>query len=302
MGSESLATALAAFQADLPTVEKNRTGEVSGTSKQGKPYSYTYKYADLADVSSVVLKAIGKHGLSFTSRPTTVDGKFGLAYSLLHVSGDREDGFFELRDDPDIQRVGGRITYARRYCLCAVTGVAAEEDTDARHDAQQAPKPRASRRKPEMPEVDKHGAATLAEQTRMVHGAVDGVERLATTPPDDPWLSVDENGERRAAGQLPRPIGDQPPKPGHMQERLPHLNAIFGHFNRLGVQDKAYRLFVTALLAGLEPGGLKTSTDLTEEQAKRVLEELSHLKDGPALAARKKAIEAELELAAADAV
>src|SRR6266536_250750 len=145
-----LAEAFAAFQAELPVVEKNRTGEVSGVSKTGKPYSYTYKYADLADVSVIVLKKLGKHGLSFMAKPGTLDGKFGLAYSLLHSSGEREDGFFELRDDPDIQRVGGRITYARRYCLCAVTGVAAEEDTDARGDATAEPAaaPRRQRGKP----------------------------------------------------------------------------------------------------------------------------------------------------------
>ena len=279
MASESLATALAAFQAELPSVEKNRTGEVSGTSKTGKPYSYTYKYADLADVSSVVLKSIGKHGLSFTSRPTTIDGRFGLAYSLLHVSGDREDGFFELRDDPDIQRVGGRITYARRYCLCAVTGVAAEEDTDARNDAQPAPKrARSTRKQPDQPEVDEHGAATFAEQTRMVTGAVDGVERLNSTPPDDPWLTVDENGERREPGKLPKPIGPQPPKPGSAQARIGQVGLIVKQLDRLSIVDRTQRLAVTTALAGLPKGSLKSSKDLTPEQSTAVLKVLETLK------------------------
>src|SRR5271166_3307399 len=37
------------------------------------------------------------------------------------------------------------------------------------------------------PEVDAHGAATVAEQTRMTTGPEPGVERLGTTPVDDPW-------------------------------------------------------------------------------------------------------------------
>ena len=62
--------------------------------------------------------------------------------------------------------------------------------------------------------MDEHGAATFAEQTRMVTGAVPGTERLDGTPPGDPWHTVDENGERREPGELPGPPpGPQAPRP-----------------------------------------------------------------------------------------
>jgi ERF superfamily len=127
-----LAAALAAAQAELPEVKKNRSADVK--NKEGR-FLYAYSYADLADVSAAVLPVLGRHGLAFTAFPGhQQDGKFGLRYYLLHSSGAQLEGFFEIDDKGGMQLVGGRITYARRYCLCAVTGITADEDVDARDD------------------------------------------------------------------------------------------------------------------------------------------------------------------------
>jgi hypothetical protein len=127
----TLFEALARFQAELPAIRKGQTAD-TGT--------YKYDYADLADVSSAVLPRLGAVGLAFFARPTVRDdGRFGLAYSLVHgPSGEREDGWYNLPTDLSPQKIGGLITYARRYCLCAVTGVAPAGDDDdaagAEHD------------------------------------------------------------------------------------------------------------------------------------------------------------------------
>ena len=128
----NLATALAAFQADLPPLGKDSTAN-AGT--------YSYSYADLAAVSRVVLPLLGKQGLSFSSKPTLVDGKFVLDYVLRHSSGDEDRGSYPLPSGRP-QEVGSAITYARRYALMAVTGVfPAEEDDDgkAAHDTRVEP-------------------------------------------------------------------------------------------------------------------------------------------------------------------
>ena len=123
-----LYVALAKLQADLPSVGKDKTGKVQG--KDGKQ-GYSYSYADLADVTRAVMPLLGKHGLAFTARPTLLDGQFVLAYSLVHgESGQREDGFYPLPSSGTPQQIGGVITYARRYSLCAVTGVAPDNDDD----------------------------------------------------------------------------------------------------------------------------------------------------------------------------
>lgn len=119
---KNLAEALAAFQAQLPAVAKGATGQVQGRRN--------YRYADLADVSAVVMPRLAAHGLAFISKPSFNEhGKFVLSFSLLHVSGEREDGQFELGTG-NMQQLGSAITYARRYALCAVTGVVPDEDDD----------------------------------------------------------------------------------------------------------------------------------------------------------------------------
>lgn len=120
----SLAAALAAFQADLPTVHKGATGQVG--------QNRNYKYADLSDLNGAVLPRLGAVGLSFSAKPTvTADGRFILAYVLRHVSGDEDGGEWPLPEG-NSQAIGSALTYARRYCLQAVTGVAPDEDDDGR--------------------------------------------------------------------------------------------------------------------------------------------------------------------------
>jgi hypothetical protein len=119
--SDSLAAALARVQSKLPAIKKSETATVR--SDKG---SYSCSYADLAAVSAAVMPLLGAEGLSFLARPTVIDGDFVLAYSLLHTSGDREDGVYPLPTGGTPQQIGSAIS----YCLCAVVGVAAEQDDD----------------------------------------------------------------------------------------------------------------------------------------------------------------------------
>lgn len=118
----TLAAALAAFQSELPTVAKGNEANVR--SKTGA--SFKYSYADLSDISEVVLPLLGKQGLAWTTRPTVDGAQFVLVYELLHgPSGESIQGTYPL-PSPSIpaQEMGSAVTYARRYALCAVTGIA----------------------------------------------------------------------------------------------------------------------------------------------------------------------------------
>lgn len=115
-----LAKALAAVQAQLPQIGKNATADT------GK---YSYTYATLADVSDAVLPLLSAHGLSFVCMPTvTDDGSFVLHYQLLHTSGDHLEGRYPLPLQGGPQAQGSAITYARRYVLTALVGVAPDDD------------------------------------------------------------------------------------------------------------------------------------------------------------------------------
>lgn len=121
--ADSLADALARLQANLPEVGKERTANAG---------SYSYSYADLAACSRAVLPKLGEQGLSFSAKPTLLDGEFVLVYVLRHTSGDNDGGVYPLPDPRKAtpQSVGSAISYGRRYCLLAVTGLAPAEDDD----------------------------------------------------------------------------------------------------------------------------------------------------------------------------
>lgn len=125
----SIAEALAAFQSALPTIGKENTANVR-SKDGGQQYSYTY--ADLASISEVALPLLAEEGLAWTCQPTvTKTGAFVLKYALLHDSGESIRGQYPL-GNPNArpQDVGSAITYAKRYALCAVTGIAPTDDDD----------------------------------------------------------------------------------------------------------------------------------------------------------------------------
>lgn len=125
--TDNLATALAAFQQSLPRIGKSETAVIP--PKDGKA-GFRYTYADLADVNHTILPLLAKHGLTWACCPTVDDGKFVLAYSLIHgATWEKLTGSWPLGSGTP-QQMGSAVTYARRYCLTAVTGVVPDADDD----------------------------------------------------------------------------------------------------------------------------------------------------------------------------
>lgn len=145
----AFAAALAAFQKELPAVGKDQSAKVQ--TKAGG--SYSYDYADLTTIAGKVLPLLAGHGLSFLALPTWGSKGFVLAYSLLHEGGYSADGEYPLPDPSNHspQEVGSAITYARRYCLCSVTGIAPGGDDD---DGQAAAQSRAAAPRPQQARQD----------------------------------------------------------------------------------------------------------------------------------------------------
>lgn len=124
-GHPNLATALAAFQAEMPKVSKNKEANVP--TKSGG--SYKYSYADLADVSEAAMPLLAKHGLSFTCLPDENDRGFILKGRLMHTSGGVLKANLPLRGNTS-QELGSSLTYMRRYLLGAMTGIVTDDDED----------------------------------------------------------------------------------------------------------------------------------------------------------------------------
>jgi hypothetical protein len=121
----TLAAAMAKLQTRLPKIFKGNTATI-----KNEKANYSYQYADLSDISERLLPVMGEVGLSFIAMPTYVGERFVLEYELLHVSGESRKGIFPLPTAGGPQAVGSAITYARRYCLCAVSGIVPDSDDD----------------------------------------------------------------------------------------------------------------------------------------------------------------------------
>ncbi len=142
LGIDQLADALSKAQGTFPAPAKNRL--VDFQDKNGKRVHY--KYADLADVIECIRKPLSDNGLSFTHtfEYCHAEGGFGLRTWLLHSSGQKLTSFYPLPHPSAVkpQEFGSALTYARRYSVSALAGIASEEDDDgATAQAPQKPKP-----------------------------------------------------------------------------------------------------------------------------------------------------------------
>jgi hypothetical protein len=180
----SLAAALAAVQRRLPDVRKAETAHVR--SDKG---NYSYRYATLPDITKALLPLLGENGLAWVTRPTIVGDRFVLVYELLHTSGEKVSGEYPLPTGGSPQALGSAITYARRYCLCAVTGVAADDDDDGaaateHHNARAAeydPNNPAAIKRQAREEFEKARQNVVAKATAAIEAAetVDALDQVA---------------------------------------------------------------------------------------------------------------------------
>jgi len=121
-----IAKALAQAQGELRDAIKDRDG-------------YGYQYADLAQILQIARPVLSKNGLAVVQSPTVRYDERGtrvvVETVLMHVSGEYLVSELEMpvergKGMSAAQAIGAVITYARRYALAAILGIA-QEDTDA---------------------------------------------------------------------------------------------------------------------------------------------------------------------------
>lgn len=126
MSDDTLVAALARAQLNMPPIAKNHEN----------PH-FKSRYADIADVLAVVRPVLAKEGIAITQTTRVTDAGCELVTCLLK-GDDRLESAMPLQIDQKAQDLGSRLTYLRRYALCALVGVAAEDDDDG-HAASNAP-------------------------------------------------------------------------------------------------------------------------------------------------------------------
>jgi hypothetical protein len=130
----AIAAALAKAQAELTNPEKLLTATIrSPFPREGEK---TFRYASLASGLDIVRKSLGQHEIA-TVQTTAIDqasGQIQLTTLLAHASGEWISSDWPVcpvSDTAAPHRMGAALTYARRYALFALVGIAGEDDLDA---------------------------------------------------------------------------------------------------------------------------------------------------------------------------
>jgi hypothetical protein len=206
----AIATALAKAQARLTNPEKAFVATIRGSNPHER--DRTFRYAALSSGLDIVRKALGEQEIA-NVQTTATDQEadlIRLTTMLAHSSGEwlsSEWPICAISETTAPQRMGAALTYARRYALFTLVGIAGEDDLDApdldvKIDANQNPReaPDAPRsvspqwrpgpeksphrirpdgRSPQPPELDADGAAALRERMLAEVGKLESGDEAA---------------------------------------------------------------------------------------------------------------------------
>jgi len=192
----ALASALAKAQAELINPEKSLTATIR-TGRAGE-CKRNFRYAPLSSGLDIVRKTLGQHEIA-TLQTTAIDqaaGMVNLTTTLAHASGEwiaSDWPVCPIAETANPQRMGAALTYARRYALFTLVGIAGEDDLDA-SDLCDGPRSQTS-------SADEH---TLMPR--------DGQPRV---PPRKPG-----NGHRRNSMHGERPAPLEPEQSAALREKL----------------------------------------------------------------------------------
>jgi hypothetical protein len=130
----AIAAALAKAQAELTNPGKALVATIRASNPREK--DQTFRYAALASGLDIVRKALGGHEIA-TVQTTAIDKEAGLirlTTTLAHSSGEwlsSEWPVCPITETAAPRRMGAALTYARRYALFTLVGIAGEDDLDA---------------------------------------------------------------------------------------------------------------------------------------------------------------------------
>jgi hypothetical protein len=130
----AIAAALAKAQSELTNPEKSLSAVIrSPFPREGE---WTFRYASLASGLDIVRKCLGQHEIAAV-QTTAIDqaqGQIQLTTLLAHASGEWISSDWPvcpISETAAPHRMGAALTYARRYALFALVGIAGEDDLDA---------------------------------------------------------------------------------------------------------------------------------------------------------------------------
>jgi ERF superfamily len=223
----ALAAALAKAQSQLVNPEKTLSATIrSPFPREG---DRTFRYASLANGLDIIRKGLGQYEIA-TMQTTSVDanGTIQLTTLLAHASGEWISSDLPVCSAGETipHRLGMALTYARRYALFALVGIAGEDDLDA-------------------PDTPFHAVIAPPKDKAPV------TRRSSAPAEKQPLLSTVSSGELRDTliGEL-RTLHEATELSSWAQRRLPAKNTLMADDARM--VEATYRSLMDAALAADE--------------------------------------------------
>jgi hypothetical protein len=176
----AIAAALAKAQVELTNPEKSLVATIrSPFPREG---DRTFRYASLSSGLDLVRKALGKHEIA-TVQTTSIDQEAGLirlTTVLAHSSGEWVSSDWPVcpvSETAAPHKMGAALTYARRYALFTLVGIAGEDDLDA----------------PDLPGIKLDGGTAGPSNLEKPNGhaaAIHSIPPHEKGSPRKPWPSV----------------------------------------------------------------------------------------------------------------
>ena len=167
----AIASALAKAQIELENPEKLLTATIRSPFPREEERSF--RYASLSSGLDLVRKSLGRHEIA-TVQTTSIDeaaGLIRLTTTLAHASGEWISSDWPVcpvTETVTPHRMGAALTYARRYALFTLVGIAGEDDLDA----------------PDLPTTDARSKVASPDQTTVFVAAqtANGLGKRRRTP------------------------------------------------------------------------------------------------------------------------
>lgn len=181
----AIAAALAKAQAELSNPEKTLTATIP--TRGGER---SFRYASLATGLDLVRKCLGQHEIAVMQTTAIDQGQIMLTTLLVHSSGEWVSSLWPVcaAAEPSAQIKGAALTYARRYALFTLVGIAGEDDLDAPELSQVVEQPRPEQplpakanggRVPRPPMLSSNESASLRDRLVQEIAAIATDEALA---------------------------------------------------------------------------------------------------------------------------
>ena len=235
----ALATALAKAQAEIANPEKSLTATIELLfPREGQR---TFRYASLSVGLDIVRKCLGHHEIA-TVQSTAIDrdtGLIRLTTTLVHASGEWVSSDWPVCPASETaapHRMGAALTYARRYALFMLVGIAGEDDLDAPDLAVQTIEP-----------APQSGAPIKGN----------GPDGIRPPPPTKPFQRLARAQRQAAPYSVARSLRSA-------------SGTVVGRVERIGAQRRSGRVGISGMAKDkhLDARGMGTRSDLRSSPAR----------------------------------